>query len=310
MSKVIVHLNASALKSDLVCGRRWFLHCQEGWTGTRKYNDTEYGTAFHKFVAKYREMPEEPDFAVAAAIKHYKSQNWTVRDGKAYLTISHLASTCHDYANFYSKDEFQTLKHKGKPLTEVKFAIPYYVDDHVEIILEGTIDDLCKNSRGCFCIRDYKTTASRDAETYLNGYRLSTQLYTYCKAIRWYAEAYPNSIIAEFASTKFGCFIDGIFLRGNSSPVDFIRSDIFYFSESAMAEFEELLQATCRRISSYIQAAKRPAREGLINGACFTGFACPFFGACVHGDERYADAFLKQHMKQVAYEPLRVGLEE
>jgi hypothetical protein len=309
--KTIVHLNASSLKSDFCCARRWYLTVVEGYRKDIRYNDTEYGSAFHRFISTWKQTGDLQE-GLQAGQKYFTSREWTIRQGKKYLTKEHLYQTCMGYWCKYEKDEFQTLTHDGKPLVELKFAIPYYTDDHVEILLEGTIDDLCKNSRGCYAIRDYKTSAKDGddkIDDYLRGYELSTQLMYYTYAVQWYAQKYPNSIFAEFAKTRFACFIDGIFLCGAAKPATFARSDMIW-PDKKMEEFERLLQGACRKISGIVKAGVRPDREGMINGYCFGHFKCPFFGVCSSADDMIADAVLAQRFIQVPYEPLKIGVIE
>lgn len=309
--KKLIHLNASSLKSEFCCSRRWYLTVIEGYRKSIRYNDTEYGTAFHAFIKSLRQTGDL-NTSLRAATDYYTSQEWTIRKtpNKSYLTKEHLYKTCTDYYFKYEHDEFKTLVHNGKPLVELKFAIPYYTDDHVEILLEGTIDDLCKNVRGCYAIRDYKTSAKsgEEIDNYLRSYKLSTQLMYYTYAINWYAKQYPDSVFAEFARTRYASFIDGVFLCGASKPAVFERSDMIWLDKS-MVEFEELLQGACRKISEIIQLGDRPAREGMINGYCFGHFRCPYFNVCAADDPMHAEIILKRDFIQKPYEPLKIGTE-
>lgn len=310
MSKTIIHLNASSLKSEFACGRRWYLTVVEGWKSKLTYNDTEYGSAFHRFVSTWRQTGDEWE-GISAAMAYFAkaAKTYTIRDQKDYLTREHLHATCQDYALRYANDEFQTLRLGDKALVEQKFCIPYFTDAHVEILLEGTIDDVCKNPRGCYAIRDYKTTAVRDVNGYLKGYELSTQLMFYYKAVKWYATQYPDSILADFAGTNFACFIDGVFHRGASKPSEFIRSDMMFYDTAKIAEFETLLQRACLKISDMVKANIRPMREGMINGYCFGHFKCPYFLACAATDARTEQYLLEHMFKQVPYEPLKIGVD-
>ena len=308
MTKKIIHLNASSLKSDSACWRRWWLTVIEGYRKDGVNNDTEFGTSFHKYRSTLA-LTGDPLQAHAAAKQSWLRANPTIKRDKQYITLPYMLKACLQYDARYARDEFVTLDHNGKKLVELKFCIPYYVDDHVEILLEGTIDDLCKNRRGCYAIRDYKCTASGDPDEFMRSYELSTQLMFYYHAVKWYAKTYPNSIFAEFGSTNFACFIDGVFMRGKDKPVEFERSDMIFFKPERIAEFERLLQETCKRISQLVQCGTRPDRYGIINGYCFGHFKCPFFNVCAAPDERVEQFLLDRDYVQKPYEPLKIGVD-
>lgn len=306
MSKPIIKLNASSLRES-ACWRRWWMTVMDGYRQELMPNDVEYGSAFHTFIATAKKTGEL--LLGQKAAKDYMKKPMIVKPKKKYMTTEHLLATCFEYWDKYGdgKDEHETITHNGKLLVELEFSIPYYQDSHCEILLEGTIDDLCKTKRGGYAIRDYKTTTVSDTGDYLRGYELSTQLMFYRKAIMWYGATYPDSVFAQFAATNFALFIDGVFLRGEKGEREFIRSDMLFVEPEKADEFDRMLDRTCKHISELVQAGALPDREGMINDACTTKYGrCKFFNYCSAKDSVIRAHVLKRDFIQRSYDPLAI----
>lgn len=311
MNKQIIRIDASSLKWSY-CMRLFYLSAVEGYKTPLSNNDTEFGSAFHAFKNTLTQTGDLVSSLVAA--KEYYSRPMNVKKTKSYLTLSYLLSVCQDYVSHWeNREEFETVKFNGKPLSELRFSIPYYTDDSVEIKLCGTIDDICKHKMGCYAIRDFKTTSVGDIDEYFAGYELSTQLMVYYMAVKFYAELYPDSIWSEICRTNFACFIDGVFTRGKDKPAEFKRSNMIFFSQEKVLEFNSMLTEKCKIISKMIQQIKDPndlpPREGLLNGSCHTIFGpCKFFRVCAAPDEIAGRYILNNNFTQKEYNPLTHGL--
>src|SRR6266576_2163614 len=150
MDKKIIKLDASAL-SQSSCLLRFKRIVLEGYTDKIPYNDTQYGSAFHKFMATMQET--NGDFA-RAIIETNELFNRPCNIRKKHLTELHLNKTCIDYwQHFQQKDTFQVMQSSdGKPLVETDFAIPYFENDKYVVMLQGTIDKHGKFQNGCYAI--------------------------------------------------------------------------------------------------------------------------------------------------------------
>lgn len=311
MTKQTIRIDASSLKHSY-CLRHFYLDVVEGFTWHQSNNDMEFGNAFHTFKNTLA-LTNNLGAALLAAREYY-SRPMTIKSNKKYLTLNYLLTVCQDYESYWSdRNEFETLVCEGRPLSELRFSIPYYSDDFVEIKLCGTIDDLCKHKRGCYAIRDFKTTSSGDIDEYFAGYELSTQLMVYYLAVQFYAKMYPNSIWSEVVKTKFACFIDGIFLRGKDKPVEFKRSDMIFFSDERVEEFNAMLTEKCKQLAAFVASIKDPndlpKREGLLNGSCHMTFGpCKYFKVCAAPDEIAGRFILNNNFARREYNPLTHGL--
>jgi hypothetical protein len=315
-NKTIIKLDASAL-SQSACLLRFKRIVLDGYTEKLSFNDTQYGSAFHKFIAVMYES--EGDFGKATfAAQELFARPCIVRNGKKHLNELHLTKTCIDYwQHFQSTDNFEVLKSENKPLVEIDFAVKYYEDDKYIILLTGTIDKLGRFKNGCFAIGDYKTHSlwavtdkiNKSFEdiyikTYFKQYEISNQLRFYSFVTKLLGQENPNSVFGLFNDHPFGVFIDGIFLSGTQSS-RFARSDVFFFSENEMVSYRESLD---QKISDLIFLANYQdykLTDGIIQGTCNEGkFPCKFLNVCSNQDETIRKIVLKNEFTQKPYDPL------
>ncbi len=338
MTQRIVYVDASLLARSS-CRLRLYYY-QKGYRSKVNNNDTEFGTAFHIFKSEFRRGGEMAFLIGCNKAKlYFRNTPMNVVYKKRYLTEAFLMKVCADYAEKYEKDLFEPIfipatKHeleealvleaslpltKGpelviketkikelrsdKPLTELKFCIPYYVADDMVIMLVGTIDEVGKWLNGPYCISDTKTTSSWNTESYFQGYELSPQLLFYLFILKVYALEFPNSIFATIHNSTCGAFIDGVFYAPNQ-PTEFVRSKTFYFSDETLQEYKSLLDPIIESIVYIVRNPDKPKREGIINGSCAGNFKCPFIGVCSMPDEVSRDAILKNNFAIAEYNPL------
>jgi hypothetical protein len=312
MEKTLVILDASALKES-ACGLRLFNNVILGYRAKINYNDMEFGTAFHLFRKIIREKGTSGlAEAMRAASTYYTTKPMLIKHNKKYLDNIYLSKTCLTYATTYAKDNFNPVNDdEGNPLLELTFSFPYYIDDEVEILMAGTMDEIGKFVNGTYAICDAKTTSCWDVENYFRSYYLSPQLLFYRWVLNKYAQFYPDGVFAKINHYDVACFIDGIFYNGSKTDPVFQRSEVFMFSQQQMNDFERLIEA---KVSQLIQDIKlwridptyRPLREGMINGACETVYGhCKYHFACAAKDDAWRDAVLNNNFVTRAYNPLQ-----
>jgi hypothetical protein len=327
MEKTLIIADASLFKESS-CILRTFYTAVKGYKGKRQNNDIEFGTAFHKFKSHWRNDPSDAGYMMAMLLaqQHYDNTDYIIKSNKKYLTTKYLTDACAAYASKYRNDNFETValphpwQFNGTPIPAgtkliepvTRFSFPYYVDDTIEILIAGTMDEIGKWKAGMYCIADVKTTSVWNSDEYFRGFDLSPQLLTYRWAVRKYAEAYPESFIAEIDRDGVGAIIDGVFYAGADKPVEFKRSKIYQFKEHDLAEFEQLVAS---KINQLIGAVKHwqktgavPMREGILNGSCTTPYGpCKFAEVCRMPDDESRMSVLEGNFKQALYNPMTHG---
>lgn len=311
-NKLIIMLDASACKESS-CALRLFNIVIGGYTGKVQANDIEFGSAFHKFKARFRiEGKDGFGKGVQEAQEYFSKTPMYVKPMKKYLDIKFLVNACICYATTYENDSFELLIENEKPFIELPFCFPVYVDDLVEILVCGTIDEIGKFKNGIYSIEDLKTTSMWNVDEYLEAYRLSPQLYFYRWTIRQYALAKPNSLMATIDQSELGCHINGVFFKGKDKPIEYKRGDVMLFKEKELKEFELLLNKTIVKLieiaHDWIETGNTPLREGLLNGACSTVYGpCKFAVACGATDDETRNIIMQQSFTQKFYNPLSFG---
>ncbi len=333
-TKRIIKLDASAL-SKSSCPLAFYRTVIEGYRNPTTYNDTQYGSAVHRFCAVMCYTAGNFSVAVQEAVKVMRKP-CTVRNKKDHLNEKHLINTCLNYWEEYvSKDnEFEMvinpeakcwkcngvgydtaicMECNGKgtrpqPMVEVNFDFPFYTeqvgDTEYEIRICGTIDRFGKFKNGCFAVRDYKTTSSWDLKKFFEPFKLRPQLKLYIWSLKKLAAANPDSQLAKIvSSTPIGACIDGIFLK-SAKETTFQHSDVFIPKREELEKFEHLLWAKCAEL---VHLASHPLAAdplGMVEGTCHHIVPCDFFDVCVAVDEIASRHVLKNNFIQKPYDPL------
>lgn len=314
-NKIQLRFDASSLTKSS-CLLRWKRIVIDGITEREKYNDTFYGSAFHKFVASMYETNGDFSVSIKAAVEVFNRHN-TVRKGKYHLDQVHLQKTCIDYwQHFQSKDDFEIFSINGKPAVEVDFHILYYEDDQYQVYLDGTIDKLGKFKNGMPAFGDYKTHSlfsavtkagntryvDENIKTFMKQFELSVQLNFYYFILKWESLNHPTSALGSIFNGKFGAFIDGVFLS-TKDPTKFIRSDVI--TNFNYEEFKYLVDLRVKQLIQLTTAVEYTTRDGLINGACVDGkYTCPFHGVCNCTDEVARKMMLQNNFITKPFNPL------
>lgn len=313
MNKKILLFNASGLK-EMVCPERAKKTILEGYKEKVEYNDTFYGTCFHKYASTLTESSGNLAVSLKAAEQLWKSKKDTLTirgNGKAaknHLDLLHLQKTCIEHQEkIYPTDDFVISKGKDATthLVEIKFHVPFYSDDEIDVVLVGTLDKIGKFKNGAWSIGDYKTTSTWDKEDYLAKFKMSAQLKFYLLMLKKYAVMYPDSIFAEIVNSsngQIGCFIDGVFLS-STKPTEFKRSEVWFFKDEEMEEFEEMLMNCVSEIVEIYKGTYKAYRYGIITGVCTSiyGKRCPYYDACAAPNEAIAGHVLKNNFIQSEY---------
>lgn len=311
--KTTILLNASAYKRS-ACMRKLFNTVIMGYRKPINNISIEWGSSFHLFKAKFRELGPSGFLEAAEAAKEYflKTPHYSSYQTKYLENPEYLWSACLAYYTRYLNDDFETVKDdKGKPLIELKTALPYYVDDDVEVIMMGTIDEIGKIKSGVYCVADVKTTSMADVEKFFTNFRMSPQLLFYGWQVMQYAKAFPDSIFNKIVQSGFGYFIDGVFQRGKDKPVELVRSDVKMYSQRDIDEMDYLIKKTTMELVDAVKEYKAtgviPLRFGMLNGACSADFGCEYLPACATDDDITYELVMEQHFTQIPYNPANFG---
>lgn len=311
--KLTVILDASAFSTSS-CLLRLFLTVVEGYTEKIQNNDVEWGSAFHKFRAHYREHGESGiGLAINKATTYYENKPMRIKSNKKYLTKEFLLTACMEYAVKYEKDNIVPVRtSSGEVLLELRFAFPYYIDPLVEILLAGTMDEIGKIKNGIYVVPDCKSSGVWNVEEYFTSYQVSSQLYFYRWALKKYGEMYPDSIFGEIAKDEVGVLIDGVFYKGAVEPIVYRRSNVMLLSQNTLVEFEHLIKDKVMELVSFIyiwlKEKVKPPRFGILNGACKTPYGlCPFAISCASNDNLTQEAILEAQFIKRFYNPMTHG---
>ena len=332
MEKVIVKLNASSLRYT-TCMLQWHRIVVDGYKQPANPAALVYGVAVHKFIdVMYKTA--RPDLARDAALKEFRKPKYDNRKSMHLSDEHHLIPTCLNlWDDYVKKDKDYSLVMLNQPCpwcggngmlipsgdlcthcacgiaelpaSEVTFEIDYYEDDHIKVVLAGTIDGIGKITNGCYAIRDFKTTSSGDQDEYLDDYEMSTQLRFYVFSLVLMHRLHPESALGQIGGTRIGAFIDGVFLKPKLVNNEYVRSKVFQFSEEEMLEFELNLNEIAKKISRYIETGLWQQREGIVNGSCKSGYRkCDFWFPCHTGNKVISDTLLAKNFIRKTYDPL------
>lgn len=270
MEKLRIFVNASLLRKA-ACLRWAYWHSVIRYRTKGDSIEAVFGKAVHLFISTYRLTGGDSNAALKAAQEYFSAQKVKVPPKKAWMNFDRLVAACIFWQSHWMAegDDLITLvTPEQKPIVELKFALPYWQNDTVEIILDGFIDDLCrKGQNGAYCIRDYKTTQAWDAPSYLKEKRLDPQLLFYATVIEEYAKQYPQSIYADMVHTGFGCLIEGIFIK-QYGEIKIERSDMFFYDMDTMTGFKNSLNKFVSSLGLWATSNVVPDPEGMLNGSC------------------------------------------
>lgn len=325
MQKTTISIDASAIKESS-CGLRLFYNVVIGYKEKFPNNDIVWGKAFHTFREKFR-VTRNCFAGMTLATKQFQTTPMHEKSNKQYLTTHFITDAAMQYEIEYENDmldtvyvspDFMQLNYNGVdkvPLVEpvTRFSFPYIVEEDIDVLVCGTMDELAKQRGGNYLIVDCKTTGAWDIRSYFQGYHLDPQLLMYRFALKEYAKAHPDSIWDQIDKTQVGCMIEGVFYKGGTSggrpSITFKRSDPFYFQQWQLDEFDSLLTKICRSLIEDVRrwktTGKLPLRQGISNSSCTTKYGlCKYFGACVKVDAEARESELEYHFIKKQYNPL------
>jgi hypothetical protein len=310
MSKKIILLDASALKVSS-CDFRFARILLDGWRTPVNYNDVEFGSAFHA-CAKETTLTSSIDDGKFAALHYFTKVKKVIKAKKEYLNAPFLEKVCEGwYRQMFVGDTWQPiLNRKGKPIVEFRFHIPFYVSEHYEVLLVGTIDKIVRHqSAPLLAVGDYKTTSMWDIPEFFRAYELSCQLMFYSLALKKLIElAPPDSQLASFRGKDTYSFIDGIFLKGADKPVEFKRSEMFPMNDGVLLNFEVMLKQFVKNFVDRLEARHDMMQTGIINGSCETKFGkCFLFNYCACNNSKMKEAIKEKEIIEKKYNPAEFG---
>ena len=312
MTKRIIRIDASALKQSQCFLRFWNIVI-EGYKEPIVNNDIQYGTAVHKFISTMMETGNIQQAYKDAEAAYSIPMRWKPK--KHFMDVKHLKQTCfYLWESFISTEsQFEIVQYekddKLVPAIEVNFALPYYTDDIIEVLLCGTIDQIGKIKNGNFALRDFKTTSSWNQTEYLDGYELDPQLIFYKLCLQLFSKLYPSSTLGKIGATPLNGFIDGIFLKPDATKLECKRSKIFDIRQPLVDEMKMLIDYMIKKVSDHLAFSTTGycIRDGILNGSCNTKFGpCMFTQVCASPDDIAKEFFLKKFIKR-EYNPLAFG---
>lgn len=303
--KYRILLDASAYTRS-ACDRNLFYVLIKGLASPNKDHKMEYGTAVHHALGHYykhkrhtittEEIKRLQGEALSKGLEHFLQPDIIVPE-EDYRNISHLINCVGQYFGTYELDPIEAFVVSGVAMVEQRFAVPFYVDNYVEILLAGTID-LVAYYINQLIIIDHKSTAATSPTWFLREYELSSQLMMY---VFVFSKLFP-SLVDEYYS--IGAMINGIFLR-KSGTNDFRRSDVFHFRKEQLEMFEQHLKITAKHLAEAFREwlSSHGSKSFIQNFTqCYTHFGCPFVEICKAGDIEREELIRKFELRK--YNPL------
>lgn len=314
--KKIIKIDASLL-SNSSCLLKMWLTTFKGFRKEAPSANIEQGSAIHKFIESYRlnkNLPEEKreEHATVEAIKYFSNVPKTYNNKNKYINEGTVLLGCKAFLKalktYEPLSKFVILEDPETriPLVEEKFAIPYYEDDEILILLCGTIDSIgyMEQTPELLIIDDIKSSAKSKLaiETELRSYELSLQLMIYRIAVEWLAKNKPDSVYAR--AGKIGCRITGIFIPA-TLEVEVKCSNVYYYDDKNIEQVKELIKKKVLELIPYLKGGGSfPLKEGILTGECKSYGACQFAPVCKFGNEEDMQDILNAHYKVVEYDPL------
>jgi hypothetical protein len=315
--KKIIYVDASLAKKSQ-CRRRAFLTGVVGARDKTSNASMVSGSALHKHNETWLkktvtensqliELAQTPGFmesySVAASTNYLekaKAGPRKIRQDKKkeyLLDPDYNRAACYELQRYMSENseftdfEIVTLS-GGEPLVECKFAFRYHQIGDFEFWLAGTIDLVLRHKTSkVLIIGDWKSTSSHAIDDFLGNYKLSGQLRFYVLAIKHLAMMNPVSVLTqaltESSSGQVGAAAFGIFTSGKNSPVKIKRSEVFFYSDEELGNYQTNLLAFLDRLAldleNFTGNGKLPLKEGIFNGTCGNYFSCEYFALCASG---------------------------
>lgn len=295
-----IYIDASLIKSS-GCLRAVCLKSLGGYKSFGRDFKMEYGTGFHHFTETFY-LTGSKEAAIIKAINYYSNPEIEIPE-KDFRTPEHLLMTCNQYAEYWQEESFEiAINAEGKLVVEERFCVRILETDSAEVYLFGKLD-VVGRELGQPAVMDHKVTSSYNPDTYLEGYKLSTQLMVYDYGMRRLAADNPTTFGA-YADPAF--IIDGIFISKSRKAI-FQRSDLIKFSPFQRHWFEVMLKNLAEDLAEFSNTKdfRFFPPTGFLTGACDGKYfrPCEFSGICKEHDLEIANLKLAGDFERREYSP-------
>lgn len=317
MEKKLIRIDASSM-GDLHCWLKFYRRVVEQYSTPKESVKICFGSAWHIFRENLA-LTKEASISVSRALKYYKElwhgDKLDITKDVEWYAPAYLVDVCMKYVTEYGEtDANRDFKYirgdDGKPKVEQTFSIEFYEDEYVKILVQGTIDEIGKfQNGGCIAFGDDKTTGTWKVNDYLPEHFMKNQLRTYYWALKKLASESTREDYKSLFQGRVGGFITGVFLKKEVDKVTFKRSDVFYFTEEDMSEYELMLVEICKKLSDSYQKFQTGSnllpREGIMNNTCSGNYGtCLFTPVCKAPSREVGNRILESRYTQKSYTPL------
>lgn len=289
-----IFIDASALKNSSCFRNLWWTSVEGYQLHGEKNHKLAFGSAIHLFLEDlYKGLPAKD--GILRAVEYYKpyndSLNLTLYE---FRTTNNLIKICKEYVKQFTNShnnmeswlneyDFIPLKDKeSKPLVEYKFAIPIWANEHIDLMLSGTIDLICSYAGMPTLLVDHKTSAMTVDEKFFYAYDWDIQPMLYCKV---WKEANKLEHYPPFMINGIGCKKPTLKAEkeGVFDGVSFKRSGIIQYSDSQMKQFDIWLGRQIQKFIAnlMIHGSNYDAAKDYNMAACKSIYGqCKYFGVC------------------------------
>lgn len=199
-NKRIIRLDPSTAEL-LPCWRKVQLVNRLGYTPRESSAPLDFGQALHRAIAawmadKATQQLKSPEHYSQIALEYYIPRmciKYPPRDP------DNLKVCVEEYIERYTfGDQFApAINASGDIAVELPFAIPFYANEHTDVLLTGVIDAVGTWGGQEFCFKDIKHSSTTKIEEHLNNSVNRPQFHVYAWALQHegFAEYYPPVVV-------------------------------------------------------------------------------------------------------------------
>ncbi len=199
--KRIIRLDSSTAEYAH-CLRKVQLINRQGYTPKESSAPLDFGQGLHRAIGAWTSDRVRPETLKSAS--HYSQMALDYYVGRMCIKIpprdpDNLRVCVEEYIERYTfGDQFTPLvAEDGNVAVELPFAIPFYSNEHTDVLLTGVIDAVGTWGGRDFCFKDIKHSSTTRIEDHLNNSVNRPQFHVYAWALQYegYCEYYPPVVV-------------------------------------------------------------------------------------------------------------------
>ena len=270
-------IDSSKLNDFLDCPRKFYYSHIKGWKRDAENHHLRFGTAWHRggevLFNKGNDAWEEAYAAFCDSYSEYLEIGGEIDEAMAPKNSIGAYQAYIGYASRYAKDEFEIIRHKGKPLVEVYGSVP--IDKQLSLFYR--IDGIVRNKQtGKIWAMERKTTSNGFRPQWAMQWSLAIQI-----------SAYYHVLFSTFPEEEVGgVMIDAVSF--SKKTIDFLRlpiqrtietleawrTDVSYWGKSIRSNLNLLKKEMILEAPSHMTSFPKNPQS------CTKYFGCTYHDLC------------------------------